>query len=47
MMNEQEHELITLLRQIEDPDRQLAILHLVIDILQGKEVDMDALCCPT
>lgn len=47
MMNEQEHELITMLRQIEDPDRQLAMLHLVIDILHGKEVDVDALRCPT
>lgn len=45
MMNEQEHELITLLRQIEDPDRQLAMQNLVIDILQGKEVDVDARFC--
>lgn len=46
MSNEREHELITLLRQIEDPDRQRAMIQLVKDILQGKEVDVDVLCCP-
>ena len=39
-MDKQEHELITLLRSIKDPDYQREMMELVCGILRG-EVDAD------